>query len=71
MGHCQGGPGTDVFDKVAAIGQWVESGVRPQSILASHLMRCVGDRMRPLCAYPATANYLGSGSARNFRCQAP
>ena len=32
MGHCQGGPGTDVFDKVAAIDQWVESGTRPQSI---------------------------------------
>ena len=32
MGHCQGGPGTDVFDKVAAIDQWVESGVKPPSI---------------------------------------
>ena len=37
MGHCQGGPGTDVFDKVAAIDQWVESGTKPQSILASHV----------------------------------
>jgi len=34
----------------------------------------VADRTRPLCAYPAIAHYVGSGStdeARNFRCQAP
>ena len=34
----------------------------------------VADRTRPLCAYPASARYVGSGStddARNFRCQAP
>ena len=74
MGHCQGGPGTDVFDKVAAIDQWVESGVRPQSIPASHVTRGVVDRTRPLCAYPATARYIGTGStdeARNFRCEKP
>jgi feruloyl esterase len=73
MGHCQGGPGTDVFDKVAVLDQWVESGVRPQSIVASHLNGTVA-RTRPLCAYPASAHYIGSGStddARNFRCQAP
>jgi len=74
MGHCQGGPGTDVFDKVAAIDQWVESGVKPQSISASHMTRGEVDRTRPLCAYPATARYIGSGStdeARNFRCENP
>ena len=74
MGHCQGGPGTDVFDKVAALDRWVESGARPQSIPASHLTGTVADRTRPLCPYPATAHYIGTGStddARNFRCQAP
>jgi feruloyl esterase len=74
MGHCQGGPGTDVFDKAAAIDQWVESGIKPQSIPASHLAGGVVDRTRPLCAYPATARYIGTGStddARNFRCQPP
>ena len=74
MGHCQGGPGTDVFDKVAALDHWVESGTKPQSILASHMTGTVADRTRPLCAYPAIARYVGSGStddARNFRCQAP
>jgi feruloyl esterase len=74
MGHCQGGPGTDVFDKIAALDQWVESGIKPQSIVASHWTETAADRTRPLCAYPATARYSGSGStddARNFHCQAP
>ena len=74
MGHCQGGPGTDVFDKVAAIDQWVESGIKPQSIVASHLTNGVVDRTRPLCAYPLVARYIGTGStddAANFRCVTP
>ncbi|HQZ37678.1 MAG TPA: tannase/feruloyl esterase family alpha/beta hydrolase [Vicinamibacterales bacterium] len=74
MNHCSGGAGTDVFDKVAAVDQWVESGNRPQSIQASHVTGGNVDRTRPLCAYPMVARYIGSGStddARNFRCQAP
>jgi feruloyl esterase len=72
MGHCQGGSGTDQFDKTAVIDQWVESGTKPSSILASHTTGAVVDRTRPLCAYPATAHYIGAGStddAKNFRCQ--
>ena len=72
MGHCQGGPGTDVFDKVAAIDRWVETGRKPQSIEAAHLSAGVVDRTRPLCAYPMTAHYTGSGSTdelKNFRCE--
>ena len=74
MGHCQGGPGTDVFDKADPIDRWVESGVRPQSIVASHMTGASVDRTRPLCAYPSVARYTGSGStddAKNFRCQQP
>src|SRR5262245_38114792 len=74
IGHCQGGPGTDVFDKVAALDRWVESGTKPQSIVASHMTGTTVDRTRPLCPYPAVARYVGSGStdeANNFRCQAP
>jgi len=72
MGHCQGGPGTDVFDKVAALDRWIDSGKKPQSIEASHMTNGAADRTRPLCAYPTTAHYTGSGStddAKNFRCQ--
>ena len=74
MGHCQGGPGTDVFDKVAAVDRWIETGTKPQSIAASHMTGTVTDRTRPLCAYPSVAHYIGTGStddAKNFRCQAP
>lgn len=72
MGHCQGGPGTDIFDKIAALDRWVESGTKPQSLPASHMTGSVVNRTRPLCAYPAIARYVGSRStdeARNFRCQ--
>lgn len=72
MGHCQGGRGTDQFDKVAALDRWVESGAKAQSIVAAHMTAGVIDRTRPLCAYPATAHYIGTGStddAKNFRCQ--
>jgi feruloyl esterase len=72
MGHCQSGPGTDVFDKAAAIDRWVETGKRPQSIDAAHMTAGVVDRTRPLCPYPSTAHYTGSGStdeAKSFRCQ--
>jgi feruloyl esterase len=72
MGHCQGGPGTDTFDKVAALDEWIASGNKPTSIVASHSTAGVVDRTRPLCAYPATAHYNGTGSmddAKNFRCQ--
>src|SRR5581483_4053852 len=74
MNHCQGGPGTDAFDKAAALDEWVESGRRPASIAAAHVTGGVVDRTRPLCAYPATARYTGTGStddAKNFRCEAP
>src|SRR3954467_1436300 len=54
MGHCQGGPGTDVFDKAAAIDQWVLTGKKPQSIEAAHMTAGIVDRTRPLCAYPMT-----------------
>jgi len=72
MGHCQGGPGSDVFDKVAALDRWVEPRMKPQSIEAAHVTAGVVDRTRQLCAYPATAHYNGTGStddAKNFRCQ--
>ena len=62
MSHCQGGPGTDVFDKTAALDEWVESGRKPASIAASHVSAGAVDRTRPLCAYPARASYVGSGS---------
>lgn len=71
MGHCQGGPGTDSFDKVAAAEEWVRTGSAPAQILASHRTSGTTDRTRPLCQYPLVAKYKGSGStddASSFAC---
>jgi hypothetical protein len=73
VGHC-GGPTTpagiptapqpqNLFD---ALVNWVENGVAPETILAT-----MPGRSRPLCPYPQTAIYNGSGStddAANFHC---
>ena len=74
MNHCQGGPGTDTFDKMAAIEQWFAGGAAPKQILASHLTSGTVDRTRPLCPYPEVAAYKGTGNtddAANFVCKAP
>ncbi len=72
MGHCGGGEGTSTFDMVAAVDRWVESGVAPDRIPASRVVDGQTVRTRPLCAYPQTAVYNGSGStddASNFVCK--
>jgi feruloyl esterase len=71
MNHCSGGPGTDSFDKVKAMEEWVEQGKKPTQVLASHLSNGQADKTRPLCPYPQVAKYKGSGSsndAANFVC---
>ena len=72
MGHCRGGDGTDTFDAVAALDQWVTNGKAPDSIAASHVTKGVVDKRRPLCPYPQVAVYKGSGDsndAANFSCR--
>jgi feruloyl esterase len=72
MGHCGGGPGPNVFDRLTALENWVEGGVAPVSMVASHRNGAGAvDRTRPLCPYPLVAVYDGSGSiddASNFSC---
>ena len=34
MYHCQGGPGPDIFDDLAALENWVEQGEAPESMIA-------------------------------------
>jgi feruloyl esterase len=73
MGHCRGGDGTDTFDAMAALSQWVEKRKPPERIEASHQTRGTVDRTRPLCPYPQTAQYKGTGStgeSANFECKA-
>lgn len=71
MSHCQGGLGPDVFDKVGSLEQWVQNGVAPNKIIASHLKDGVVDMTRPLCPYPEIAQWKGTGNtndAANFAC---
>lgn len=71
MGHCRGGLGPVVFDKVGVLEQWVQGGVAPDKIIASHLTNGVVDMTRPLCPYPKVAQWKGAGStndAANFAC---
>jgi feruloyl esterase len=72
MGHCGGGEGPNVFDKVGALEQWVEKDKAPDVMVASHLTNGKVERTRPLCPYPQVAQYSGSGSiddAKNFVCR--
>jgi feruloyl esterase len=71
MGHCSGGPGPNQFDALGALEQWVEKGVAPEKITASHSTNGKVDRTRPLCVYPQVARYKGTGGsddAANFSC---
>jgi feruloyl esterase len=73
MNHCSGGPGTDHFDMLTAMENWVEKGTAPDRVVASHMTDGKVDRTRPLCPYPQVALYNGSGStddAANFACGA-
>jgi feruloyl esterase len=74
MFHCSGGPGPNTFDAVAALEQWVEKGLAPEQIVASHSTGKAVDRTRPLCPFPQEAQWKGVGStdqAENFICKAP
>ena len=49
---------------------WVEKGQAPESVTATG--RAFPGRSRPLCAYPAHAQYKGQGNmedAANFECR--
>ncbi|HMA12240.1 MAG TPA: DUF6351 family protein [Steroidobacteraceae bacterium] len=70
MGHCGGGERTlDRFDMVSAIVNWVEKGQAPEQIIATGAG--APGESRPLCPYPAHAQYSGSGdpkAAASYRC---
>jgi feruloyl esterase len=70
MGHCSGGQALDSFDLLTALVDWVEKGTPPDSVIATG--RAFPGRSRPLCAYPQSAHYKGTGDtqdARNFECR--
>src|SRR5262249_31795909 len=68
--HCGGQQAASgAFD---ALVRWVEQGTAPESLVVSGGPdAAVPGRSRPICVYPQTAIYKGSGSvedANNFRC---
>src|SRR5260370_35704931 len=68
--HCGGGPGPNTFDSLTAIENWVEQGVAPESLVASHSTAGVVDRTMPLCKFPAKARYVGGNvnDAASWTC---
>lgn len=74
MHHCGGGPGPNTFDMLPVLEDWVERGVAPTRVVASHVTGGLVDRTRPLCPHPQRARYTGRGSiddAASFVCEAP
>lgn len=87
MHHCANGPGPNVFgganqgvppqldaqhDIVMALDHWVEDGVAPEKIIASHLTNGTVDRTLALCPYPQVPVFNGSGDANlaeNYHCE--
>jgi Tannase and feruloyl esterase len=75
VGHCTGalggGAGPSVVDPFLVLVDWVEKGITPNSMIAQGGAGAPSTRTRPLCPYPTTAIYNGSGStddASNFHC---
>jgi len=92
MAHCSGGAGPNAFgngtsngpvidadhDLVKALERWVEQGVAPDRIIATHYLNnnattppVVVQFQRPLCPFPQRSEYVGQGDpndAANFVC---
>jgi Tannase and feruloyl esterase len=74
MYHCSGGPGPNTFDALTPLVTWVETGVAPETIVATKFVNDTPPAVqmtRPLCVFPDVAKYNGSGStsiAANFTC---
>lgn len=86
--HCGGGPGPDSFGQSTsstasdpqhnvriALEGWVEKGTAPSSLIATRSETGSAPAMtRPICPYPQSAQYKGSGdtnNAENFACANP
>jgi len=91
MAHCSGGAGPNAFgngtsngpvidadhDLVKALERWVEQGIAPDRIIATHYVGNAAANgvqfQRPLCPYPERGEYVGRGDpndAANFQCVA-
>lgn len=68
--HCGGQTGA--AEAFQALVKWVERGIAPDSLIVSSGVGALPTvRTRPICLYPQTAIYRGSGSlneAKSFQC---
>jgi feruloyl esterase len=74
MAHCRGGVGTDEFDALTPLIEWVEKGIAPQQLMASQGRGGKVIRTRPLCPHPQVPKYNGTGNpddAGSFVCVNP
>ncbi len=78
MGHCGGGLGPNSWDKLVPLVDWVENGVAPESLTATHSTEGNIDDERLLCTFPQQATFSGPAGtennpenwiAANFSCQ--
>ncbi len=89
MAHCAGGVGPNDFGNtrnstrtdaehniLVALEAWVERGTPPARLIGTGTMvnEPAKPLTRPLCPYPQTARYRGTGdpsNADNFTCAVP
>lgn len=88
MQHCGGGPGPENFGEAldatstdpqhnirVTLENWVEKGTAPSSFIVSKAASAgTPEITRPLCPYPQSATYKGTGDpnrAENFTCANP
>ena len=74
MFHCGGGLGVWQADYFESLMQWVEAGQVPERLEAARVVNGQTELTRPLCPYPETASYDGSGNpaeSSSFACAQP
>lgn len=74
MAHCSGGPGLNTGDFLQSLERWVEKGIEPAQIPARRVEEGTTVVTRPLCPYPQTARFNGTGDgndAASFTCAGP
>ena len=79
VAHCWGGPGPDGTDYIAALEEWLDSGVAPEQLDAPFAGLApgrppTGQGGRIICAHPGVVTYDGSGdpdSPTSFSCTTP
>lgn len=83
LSHCLAGPGPNVFDVLGAMDQWRRGGPAPEQMIATKYdndifgylgLPAKPQKTRPICAYPKTVAWDGSGpveQAQSYSCVEP